>query len=192
VLRFDLIGRVFAHETVEIVHGTVVRLDRDARLFELGGDDFAADHAAQQLLRLHELGGAERFGLDLQKGLLVSIHQVRASCGEDRPPGPREGGSVMYVLEVMSGPLDGKTWAFEREITVGRDDAVATACITIDRYISRKHARLYEEQDGRLRLADLASRNGTRVGGRALGDPEAIDLGEPFVIGRTTLRVIRS
>ena len=51
----------------------------------------------------------------------------------------------MYVLEVMSGPLDGKTWAFEREITIGRDDAVATACITIDRFISRKHARLYEE-----------------------------------------------
>lgn len=95
----------------------------------------------------------------------------------------------MYVLEVMSGPLDGKTWAFEREITIGRDDAVATACITIDRFISRKHARLYEE-DGSLRLADLASRNGTRVGGRTLGDPEAIGFGEPFVIGRTTLRVV--
>jgi pSer/pThr/pTyr-binding forkhead associated (FHA) protein len=95
----------------------------------------------------------------------------------------------MYVLEVMSGPLDGKTWAFEREITIGRDDAVATACITIDRYISRKHARLYDEGDGSLRLADLASRNGTRVGGRTLAEPEAIDLGQPFVIGRTTLRV---
>jgi pSer/pThr/pTyr-binding forkhead associated (FHA) protein len=97
----------------------------------------------------------------------------------------------MYVLEVMSGPLDGKTWGFEREITIGRDDAVATACITIDRYISRKHARLYEEEGG-LRLADLASRNGTRVGGRALGDPEPIDLGQPFVVGRTTLRVMRN
>ena len=31
----------------------------------------------------------------------------------------------MYVLEVMSGPLDGKTWTFEQEITIGRDDAVA-------------------------------------------------------------------
>ncbi|HEY0394327.1 MAG TPA: FHA domain-containing protein [Candidatus Elarobacter sp.] len=91
----------------------------------------------------------------------------------------------------MSGPLDGKTWAFEREITIGRDDAVASACITIDRYISRKHARLYEEEDGRLRLADLASRNGTRLGGRPLGEPEPLGLNEPFVIGRTTLRVVR-
>jgi len=98
----------------------------------------------------------------------------------------------MFVLEVMSGPLDGKTWSFEREITVGRDDAVATACITIDRYISRKHARLYQEEDGTLRLADLASRNGTRVGGRTLADPEPIALAEPFVIGRTTLRVVRT
>ncbi len=98
----------------------------------------------------------------------------------------------MYVLEVMSGPLDGKTWAFEREITIGRDDAVATACITIDRYISRKHARLFDEGDGNLRLADLASRNGTRVDGRTLAEPEPIDLGQPFVIGRTTLRVQRS
>ncbi|BDE07619.1 hypothetical protein WPS_28950 [Vulcanimicrobium alpinum] len=97
----------------------------------------------------------------------------------------------MYVLEVMSGPLDGKTWAFEREITIGRDDAVATACITIDRYISRKHARLYEEPDGFLRLADLASRNGTRVAGRPLDAPEAIDVGQAFVVGRTTLRVLR-
>jgi pSer/pThr/pTyr-binding forkhead associated (FHA) protein len=98
----------------------------------------------------------------------------------------------MYVLEVMSGPLDGKTWAFEQEITIGRDDAVATACITIDRYISRKHARLFQEENGRLQLADLASRNGTRVGGRTLGEPEPIGFGEPFVIGRTTLRVVQT
>ena len=99
--------------------------------------------------------------------------------------------SAMYVLEVMSGPLDGKRWSFEDEITIGRDDAVASACITIDRYISRKHARLYEEQDGTLRLADLASRNGTRVGGRSLAEPEAIDVGQTFVVGRTTLRVTK-
>ena len=43
----------------------------------------------------------------------------------------------MYLLEVLSGPLDGKTWAFEREITIGRDDAVAEACLALDRYVSR-------------------------------------------------------
>jgi len=95
----------------------------------------------------------------------------------------------MYVLEVMSGPLDGKTWPFDGEITIGRDDAVAGACITIDRYISRKHARLYEEAGGLL-LADLASRNGTRIDGRPVATPEAIAVGQPFTVGRTTLRVV--
>jgi pSer/pThr/pTyr-binding forkhead associated (FHA) protein len=97
---------------------------------------------------------------------------------------------MMYVLEVMSGPLDGKTWPFEREITIGRDDAVAGACITIDRYISRKHAKLYEEA-GDLQLADLSSRNGTQVDGRAVASPQPLAVGQAFTVGRTILRVIK-
>jgi pSer/pThr/pTyr-binding forkhead associated (FHA) protein len=96
----------------------------------------------------------------------------------------------MYVLEVMSGPLDGKTWTFDHEITIGRDDAVATACITIDRYISRKHAKLCADDEG-LRLVDLQSRNGTKVDGTAVVDQTALELGKPFVVGRTTLRVVQ-
>jgi pSer/pThr/pTyr-binding forkhead associated (FHA) protein len=97
----------------------------------------------------------------------------------------------MYTLEVLSGPLDGKTWGFEREITIGRDDAVAEACITIDRYISRKHAHLRED-DGRLVLTDLSSRNGTSVDGRTVSTETALTPGERFTIGRTVLRVIRA
>lgn len=182
----------FPHEPVEEVDGAVVGLDRDPRLFEASRNDTPSHHPAEQLLRLHEFGSAQRRGVDLEEVVLVSFHQRSASFGEDRPPGSLEGGPAMYVLEVMSGPLDGKTWAFEREITIGRDDAVATACITIDRYISRKHARLFQEKDGSLQLADLASRNGTRLGGRSLGQPEPIDLGQAFIVGRTTLRVVRN
>jgi pSer/pThr/pTyr-binding forkhead associated (FHA) protein len=97
----------------------------------------------------------------------------------------------MYVLEVMSGPLDGKTWSFDREITIGRDDTVAGACITIDRYISRKHARLYEE-DGNLQLTDLDSRNGTKVDGRPVASPTLLTVGQSFMVGRTTLRVTKA
>ena len=96
----------------------------------------------------------------------------------------------MYVLEVLSGPLDGKTWSFEREITIGRDDSVADACITIDRYISRKHARLRAESGG-LRLCDLQSRNGTRLDGNPVDGETALEVGAPFVVGRTVLRVTR-
>jgi pSer/pThr/pTyr-binding forkhead associated (FHA) protein len=95
----------------------------------------------------------------------------------------------MFVLEVLGGPLDGKTWEFDSEITIGRDESVATACITLDRYISRKHARL--RMDGEtLVLSDLASRNGTKVGGKAVASEATIALGERFVIGRTQLRVL--
>ena len=97
----------------------------------------------------------------------------------------------MYLLEVLSGPLDGKTWSFEREITIGRDDAVADACITIDRYISRKHAKLRAEA-GNLLLSDLASRNGTRLEGKTLEGEAALAIGTPFVVGRTVLRVTES
>lgn len=95
------------------------------------------------------------------------------------------------MLEVLSGPLDGKTWSFEQEITIGRDDSVADACITIDRYISRKHAQV-RMQSGRLVLTDLDSRNGTKINGRAVRGDARLAVGDPFVVGRTVLRVTQA
>ncbi|MGH7736717.1 MAG: FHA domain-containing protein [Candidatus Tyrphobacter sp.] len=97
----------------------------------------------------------------------------------------------MYLLEVLSGPLDGKTWGFEREIVIGRDDRVAQACIPLDRYVSRKHAQLRVEEE-RLLLRDLKSRNGTRVNGKSVEDDATLSIGTPFVVGRTVLRVTRA
>lgn len=97
----------------------------------------------------------------------------------------------MYLLEVLSGPLDGKTWPFESEITIGRDDAFAEACLALDRYVSRLHARLQIEADA-IRLTDLSSRNGTRLAGRPVVGGVALPVGIPFVVGRTVLRVTRA
>lgn len=94
----------------------------------------------------------------------------------------------MYLLEVLSGPLDGKTWTFEREITIGRDDAVAVACIGLDRYVSRKHAHVKVDGAGML-LTDLDSRNGTKLDGQAVVGDAPLAVGRPFVVGRTVLRV---
>lgn len=96
----------------------------------------------------------------------------------------------MYLLEVLSGPLDGKTWPFDREITIGRDDTFAEACITIDRYISRKHAKL-QVGSGHLVLTDLESRNGTKLDGKPVAGDASLQVGAPFVVGRTVLRVTR-
>lgn len=97
----------------------------------------------------------------------------------------------MYVLEVVSGPLDGKTWSFDNEITIGRDGSVATACITTDRYVSRRHAKLWEDA-GRLFVEDLESRNGTRIAGQPIAEQTALEVGTPFVVGRTRLRVTKA
>ncbi|HET6275243.1 MAG TPA: FHA domain-containing protein [Candidatus Cybelea sp.] len=97
----------------------------------------------------------------------------------------------MYLLEVLSGPLDGKTWPFEREITIGRDDELAEACLGLDRYVSRQHARL-QIDSGSIRLVDLRSRNGTRLAGKAVDGTVALPVGAPFVVGRTILRVTRA
>lgn len=98
--------------------------------------------------------------------------------------------SASYVLEVLSGPLDGKTWPFEDEIVIGRDETLADACITLDRYVSRRHARL-RSQAGRLLLSDLQSRNGTRIDDRPVEGEESLEIGAPFQVGRTVMRVTR-
>jgi pSer/pThr/pTyr-binding forkhead associated (FHA) protein len=97
----------------------------------------------------------------------------------------------MYLLEVLSGPLDGKTWPFEIEITIGRDDTVADACIALDRYVSRKHAQLRVDE-GSIVLTDLQSRNGTKLNGQPVLGNAALPVGVPFIVGRTVLRVTRA
>jgi pSer/pThr/pTyr-binding forkhead associated (FHA) protein len=98
--------------------------------------------------------------------------------------------TASYILEVLSGPLDGKTWAFEDEIVIGRDETLADACITLDRYVSRRHARLRTES-GTLFLSDLQSRNGTRIDDHPVTGEEPLQIGAPFQVGRTVLRVTR-
>ena len=99
--------------------------------------------------------------------------------------------SAAFVLEVLSGPLDGKTWPFESEIVIGRDETLADACITLDRYVSRRHARVRMHADTLL-LCDLESRNGTRVDEQPIARERTLDLGAPFQVGRTVLRVTRA
>lgn len=98
--------------------------------------------------------------------------------------------SAPYLLEVLSGPLDGKTWRFSEQIVIGRDETLAEACITLDRYVSRRHARLRADGEA-IFLTDLESRNGTRLNDRPVGDEQPLDLGAPFQVGRTLLRVTR-
>jgi pSer/pThr/pTyr-binding forkhead associated (FHA) protein len=42
-----------------------------------------------------------------------------------------------------------------------------------------------------LHLTDLESRNGTKVNGELVSGDAAIEIGVPFMVGRTVLRVTR-
>ena len=73
-------------------------------------------------------------------------------------------------------------------LTIGRG---AETDIRIDeRAVSRQHARLEVGAAGELRLVDLGSANGTRVGGAFVrGGGVTLQPGEPILIGRTVVTV---
>jgi len=95
----------------------------------------------------------------------------------------------MFEIEAMNGPLDGKRWPFELSINIGRDASAVQAVVPTDRTISRTHAKVCADGDA-LRLTDLGSSNGTFVDGRAIRESVIISSGQPFVVGRTMLRVL--
>ena len=97
----------------------------------------------------------------------------------------------MYVLEALNGPLDGKRWVFDQSIVIGRDATCAQAALPVDHAVSRRHARIDVEAD-RLVVADLDSSNGTILARAPISSATTLGVGEPFVVGRTMLRVLRA
>lgn len=57
-----------------------------------------------------------------------------------------------------------------------------------DPYTSHRHALLYQGMDGRLRLRDLESTNGTFINGRRVSD-SSVSVGDEIRVGRTVLSV---
>jgi pSer/pThr/pTyr-binding forkhead associated (FHA) protein len=96
----------------------------------------------------------------------------------------------MYVLEAMNGPLDGKCWRFDSRIVIGRDAGDSSASLPVDRAVSRRHAQIDATAE-QVSIIDLGSSNGTIVRGEPVLTA-LIDAGEPFVVGRTMLRVLRA
>jgi transcriptional regulator with GAF, ATPase, and Fis domain len=71
---------------------------------------------------------------------------------------------VQPRLFAVAGPLKDSTIPLpEGEATVGRDPTNTIS--VVDPSVSRKHCRLQRDEDGRFRIRDLDSRNGTVVNG---------------------------
>ena len=74
-----------------------------------------------------------------------------------------------------------------RQLTIGR--SLACDIVVDDPYVAPEHARLTLQDDGRVHVMDLQTRNGTRVQARRIGaDGESVQDAE-LIVGRTRLRV---
>lgn len=73
---------------------------------------------------------------------------------------------------------------------IGRDEDCDL--VLDDPLVSRQHAALTPLEDGRARLEDLGSSNGTRVGGRILHAPLVLEGGEAILIGETEIVASRT
>ena len=101
-------------------------------------------------------------------------------------------GRVGFVLRVTAGPDAGASFdippSHPSRVLVGQSQSADFALH--DREVSRRHLGL-DVADGRLRLSDLGSRNGTRVNGVSVLEA-MLDGGERIDIGATSITVQRA
>jgi hypothetical protein len=81
------------------------------------------------------------------------------------------------------------------EYLVDGDEAVvgrSTRCqvIVADRFMSRRHARLFKIDDG-WRVEDLGSRNGTYVNGRRVDGATAVQVGDVITLSASLIKIAR-
>jgi hypothetical protein len=88
----------------------------------------------------------------------------------------------MAQLVVVTGPLEGKTFAIDPGLTIGRE-AHNTIAMPENKRCSRDHAKVWREGPNAYAVADLGSTNGTlvndaKVSRQALKDGDVIAIGE--------------
>jgi hypothetical protein len=88
----------------------------------------------------------------------------------------------MAQLVVVSGPLEGKVFAIDPGLTIGRE-AHNTIAMPDNKRCSRDHAKVWREGPNAYAVADLGSTNGTlvndeKVSRQPLKDGDVIAIGE--------------
>ena len=102
------------------------------------------------------------------------------------PGGPGEPDKLR--LKVASGNAAGTVIEVEDELVIGRQ-AAGAGSLGNDIEISRQHARIASDADGRYLIEDLGSTNGTYVNGRAVESPVALETGDRIEMGASALIV---
>lgn len=93
--------------------------------------------------------------------------------------------SLAYLV-VRNGPMEGTLIPLQagQNASIGR--ATSNRIVVPDEICSRNHCEIYFD-DGRWKLRDLGSRNGTRVRGEPISGDFALTEGRQFQIGNTFL-----
>ena len=91
-------------------------------------------------------------------------------------------------IRIPRGEAAGRVVEIDGELLLGRQGE-GEGKIPGDVEISRAHARVYLDDDGRLTIEDVGSTNGTFVGGTRITAPRALSPGDEIRVGRTTLEV---
>jgi pSer/pThr/pTyr-binding forkhead associated (FHA) protein len=145
-------------------NGTFVRL-REPRLLE-DGEVLAC---GQQVLRVERLEGRSEY-----PAADGTLHYVSPSRHER-----------LRVVQLLDGGLLGRAVSSPvDEVTIGREACDLT--VPNDAHLSRRHAKVTLERDGRIRLTDLGSKNGTFV---RLDREVRLLHGDYVFIGKELLRV---
>ena len=93
-------------------------------------------------------------------------------------------------LRVSEGKEGGKTLGVEGELLIGRAAPDDEGRLGGDAEISRRHARVFRDPDGRLAIEDLGSANGTYVNGERISATRVLVPGDEVRLGQTVLEVV--
>ncbi|HWH43484.1 MAG TPA: FHA domain-containing protein, partial [Thermoleophilaceae bacterium] len=89
-------------------------------------------------------------------------------------------------FRVVSGNAAGTQIQLEGEFQIGRA-APAEGRLGDDPELSRAHAKVYRDPQGRMVIEDLGSTNGTAVNGQRISGPTVLNPGDTVQVGKTTM-----
>ena len=105
------------------------------------------------------------------------------SAPPEAPPPPEK-----LRLKVVEGNAAGTVIEVEEVFVIGRQ-AEGAGTLASDIEISRQHARISAESDGRFGIEDLGSTNGTFINGRRLESQTTLETGDRIEVGASALVV---
>ena len=102
---------------------------------------------------------------------------------------PEEPEAPEEEMVVTGGPAEGRRFAPGDELMIGR--AVSgEGRLADDPELSRRHARVARDADGRLTIEDLGSVNGTFVNGGRVDGVRTLELGDSIRVGESTIELV--